>query len=274
MNVRALVVGPFSPWATLSRHRSLIRQMAWREVVGRYKGSLLGVLWSFLNPLLLLCVYTFVFGHVFKARWGLPNERTAEFALIFFVGMIVHGLFAECANRAPTLVVSNPNYVKKVVFPLESLGWVVVGAALFHAAVSTAVLLLAQIIVRGQLPITVIAFPLVVAAFLPAVVGCVWLLSSIGVYLRDLQQAIGLVTMAMLFLAPVFYPASMVSEPYRSWMSFNPLTFPIEQAREVLIWGRWPDGLGLTAYALVASLFAWFTLWWFQRTSKGFADVL
>jgi len=248
--------------------------MAWREVVGRYKGSLLGVLWSFLNPLFLLCVYTFVFGYVFKSRWGLPNEGTAEFAVVLFVGMIIHGLFAECANRAPSLIVGNPNYVKKVIFPLESLGWVAVGAALFHAAVSTFVLLLAQLVVRGQLPITVIAFPLVIAAFLPAVVGCVWILSSLGVFLRDVQQAIGLITMAMMFLAPVFYPASMLSEPYRSWLSLNPLTFPIEQAREVLIWGRWPNLFGLVVYGLCASLFAWFAFWWFQRTRDGFADVL
>jgi lipopolysaccharide transport system permease protein len=248
--------------------------MAWREVVGRYRGSLLGVLWSFFNPLLLLLVYTFVFGHIFKTRWGLPNEGTAEFAILLFVGLIVHSFFAECANRAPSLIVSNPNFVKKVVFPLETLTWVAVGGALFHSLVSTTVLLIAVALVLGRIPFTVIAFPLVLLAFLPAVAGTVWLLSSLGVYLRDLQQGVGIFTLALLFLAPVFYPSTMLAQPYRDLLSLNPLTFVIEQSREVLIWGHWPDWLGLALYAALASLFAWLSFWWFQRSRVGFADVL
>lgn len=263
-----------SPWAALARHFALVRQMTRREVIGRYRGAMLGVFWSFFNPLLLLLVYTFVFGHVFKARWGLPNEGQAEFAVILFVGMIIHGFFAECANRAPQLVVSNPNYVKKVVFPLETLSWVVVGTALFHALVSTLALLLALLLVRGPLPVTVVAFPFVLLSFIPAVVGVVWLLASLGVFIRDLQQAVGILTMALMFLAPVFYPATMLAEPYRKLLLLNPLTFIIEQSREALIWGRWPDWIGLGLYTVGASVFAWFAFWWFQRTRPGFADVL
>lgn len=263
-----------APLLSLSRNLALIRQMTRREVVGRYRGSLFGVLWSFFNPLLLLTVYTFVFGHVFKSRWGVQNEGTAEFAVILFVGMIIHGLLSECANRAPMLIVGNPNFVKKVVFPLETLAWTATGTALFHALVSTLVLLLAQLLLLGTLPITVLAFPVVILTFLPFVVGSVWLLSSIGVFVRDMQQAIGIITMAMMFLAPVFYPASMLAEPYRNWLALNPLTLIIEQAREVLVWGRWPDWMALARYGSLASAFAWLSFWWFQKTRSGFADVL
>ena len=274
MTMQARSVSPFTPWTTLFRHRVLIRKMTDREVVGRYRGSIMGVFWSFFNPLLLLAVYTFVFSEIFKARWGASGESRGEFAVLLFVGMIVHGLFAECANRAPSLIVGNPNYVKKVVFPLEVLPWVAVGAALFHALVSTLVLLLAQLVLFGRLPVTVIAFPLVLLVFLPAVVGTVWLLASFGVYLRDLQQAVGIATTAMLFLSPVFYPSSMLSRPYRDWLQYNPLTFVIEQAREVLVWGHWPDWVGLSIYGAGASVFAFLALWWFERTRGGFADVL
>lgn len=264
----------FGPVVSLCRHWSLIQQMAWREVVGRYKGSIFGVLWSFFNPLLLLAVYTFLFGHVFKSRWGLPNEGASEFAVVLFVGMIVHSLLAECANRAPTLIVSQPNFVKKIVFPLDTLAWVTAATALFHAFVSTLVLLIAQLILMHSLPITVIAFPLVIAVFLPVVVGTVWLLSSIGVFIRDMQQAVGIIMVALLFLAPVFYPSSMLAEQYRWVLALNPLTVIIEQARAVLIWGRWPDPVTLLTYGACGSLYASLSLWWFQKTRGGFADVL
>jgi lipopolysaccharide transport system permease protein len=267
-------LSPLAPVLALTNNWPLVRQMTLREVVGRYRGSILGVLWSFFNPLLLLTVYTFLFGHVFKSKWGLPNEGTAEFAVMLFVGMIVHSLLAECANRAPALVVNNANYVRKIVFPLETLAWVVVGTALFHALVSIVVLLLAQVVLMGVLPLTVLMLPVVLVSFLPVVVGTVWLLASIGVFVRDMQQAVVIFTLALLFLAPVFYPSSMLSEQYRWILSVNPLTLVIEQSRDVLIWGRLPDFLSLTLYFAAGCIYAWLALWWFQKTRPGFADVL
>lgn len=267
-------LSPLAPLLALTKNWPLVRQMILREVVGRYKGSILGVLWSFFNPLLLLTVYTFLFGHVFKSKWGLPNEGTGEFAVMLFVGMIVHSLLAECANRAPTLIVSNANYVRKIVFPLETLAWVVVGTALFHALVSIVVLLLAQVLLMGTFPLTVLMLPVVLICFLPVVVGTVWLLSSIGVFVRDMQQAVVILTLALLFLAPVFYPASMLSEDYRWILSANPLTLIIEQSRDVLIWGRGPDFPSLAVYFLAGCIYAWLAFWWFQKTRPGFADVL
>ncbi len=267
-----------SPRALLSslwKNRHLTWQLTRREVIGRYKGSTLGLLWSFLTPVLMLVVYTFVFSVVFKARWGTGgDESRSTFAVVLFAGLIVHGLFAEVLNRAPGLVLANVNYVKKVVFPLEILPVISMGAALFHALVSVLVLLAAFAFLNGHLPWTVVFLPLV---FLPLVVfalGVAWFLASLGVYLRDVGQVIGLLTTMLMFLSPIFYPVTALPERFQTWILANPLTFIIEQARAVLIWGKMPSFSGLTLYAVVASAVAWAGFVWFQKTRKGFADVL
>jgi lipopolysaccharide transport system permease protein len=123
-------VAPTEIARSLWRNRSLVRSLVQREVVGRYRGSFLGILWSFFNPVFMLLVYTFVFSVVFKARWGTASDSKTEFALVLFAGLLVFNVFAECFNRAPTLILSNVNYVKKVVFPLEILPWVTLGSTL------------------------------------------------------------------------------------------------------------------------------------------------
>lgn len=260
---------------SLWRNRQLIVQMARREVVGRYKGSAMGLAWSFLNPVFMLAVYTFVFSVVFRARWGIGGEESkTQFALVLFVGMIVHGLFAEVLNRAPVLILSNVNYVKKVVFPLEILPAISMGAALFHTLISLCVLLAAFILFNGHLHWTVVFTPLVFLPLIILTLGLAWMLASLGVFLRDVSQTIGLITTIMMFLAPVFYPITAIPEEFRPWILANPLTLMIEQAREVLIWGRLPDWTGLGIYTLVATVIAWTGYAWFQKTRKGFADVL
>jgi len=220
-------------------------------------------------------VYTFVFSVVFQMRWGLGEEESkTQFAVVLFVGMIVHGLLAEVLNRAPNLILSNVNYVKKVVFPLEILPVVSMGAALFHSLVSFGVLLLAFALFNGFLHWTAVLAPLVVLPLVILTLGLAWILASLGVFLRDVGQTIGVVTMVMLFLAPVFYPITAVPEELRPLMMANPLTFIIEQAREVLIWGRLPNWAGLGIYTLIATTVAWAGYAWFQKTRKGFADVI
>ncbi len=257
------------------RNRQLIVQMTKREVAGRYKGSVLGLIWSFFNPVFMLVVYTFVFSVIFKARWGVGGEESkTQFAVVLFVGMIVHGLFAEVLNRAPGMIISNVNYVKKVVFPLETLPVIAMGAALFHTFISLGVLLMAFVIFNGYLHWTVIFTPLV---FLPLVIltlGLAWMLASLGVFLRDVGQTIGIITTVMMFLTPVFYPITALPEEFRPWIMANPLTFIIEQTREVLIWGHLPNWFGLGIYIVVAIVVAWAGYAWFQKTRKGFADVL
>lgn len=256
-------------------NRQLITQMTKREVIGRYKGSLMGLLWSFLNPVFMLVVYTFVFSVAFNARWGVDDSETkTQFAVVLFVGLIVHSLFSEVLNRAPSVVLGNVSYVKKVVFPLEILPIISMGAALFHALISLGVLAIAFFIFNGFIHWTVVFFPIV---FLPLVIltlGVAWIVASLGVFVRDIGQSIGIITTVMLFLSPVFYPITAVPEEYRSIIMANPLTFIIEQAREVLIWGRFPDWIGLGKYAVISIAIAWIGFFWFQKTRKGFADVL
>ena len=261
--------------ASFWRNRSLVTVLVKREVVGRYKGSVLGIAWSFFNPLLMLTIYTFVFSVVFKSRWGVSTDETkTQFAIVLFVGMIVHGLFAEVINRAPGLITSNVNFVKKVVFPLDILPSVTIGAALFHSFISLGVLMAAFLLFNGYLNWTAIFIPLVLLPLIILTLGIAWMLASLGVFLRDLAQTTGIITMVMLFFSPIFYPVTALPVELRPWIMVNPLTFIIEQAREVLIWGHLPNWMGLGTYTLVAIAVAWAGYAWFQKTRKGFADVL
>lgn len=265
---------PVSPYRALVRHFALIVQMARRDVVGRYRGSFIGLFWSFFNPLLMLMIYTFVFGIIFNSRWNAQVSGHFQFAIILFAGLNINSMFAECANRAPTLIVENTNFVKKVVFPLEILSWSTLGSALFHLLVSTLVLLLISVCVNGAVPRTVVLFPVVVACFLPFVAGTIWLLASLGVFLRDLKQGIGIVTTALMFLAPILYPRELIPVRYRDLMYLNPLTVIVEASQNVLIWGKPPSWSHLGLYTLASCLFAWLAFAWFERSRRGFADVL
>jgi lipopolysaccharide transport system permease protein len=269
---------PLSP-ASLVRslwgHRELIQQMTKRDVIGRYKGSVMGLMWSFANPILLLAMYTLVFSVVFKARWGTgePESKT-QFAVLLFVGMIVHSLFSETLIRAPSLIMSNVSYVKKIVFPLEILPVVAMGASVFHAMVSVLVLAGALVLLNGFLPWTAIFLPLVLLPLIVLSLGIAWALASLGVFLRDVAQPIGVAMTVLLFASPVFYPVSALPEYVRPWLMLNPLTFIIEQARAVLIYGQLPHVVGLLLYSLVSLMVAWAGYAWFQKTRKGFANVL
>ncbi len=260
---------------SLWQHRQLIKQMAWREVIGRYKGSIMGLFWSFIHPVLMLTVYTFVFSIVFKAKWGSGGgESKAAFALILFVGLIVHGLLAEVLNRAPSLILSNVNYVKKVVFPLEILPVISLVSALFHSLISLGVLLLAFLAINSYLPWTVIFIPIILLPFIILVLGFAWLLAALGVFIRDIGQSISIITTIMMFMAPVFFPLSALPVKYHPYILANPLTFIIEQAREVLIFGNLPNWSGLAIFMSIAITFVWLGYSIFQKTRKGFADVL
>jgi len=258
---------------SLLRNRNLIVQMTKREVVGRYKGSIMGLAWSFFNPVFMLVVYTFVFSVIFKSRWGSGESQTL-FALVLFVGMIVLGLFSEVLNRSPSLILSNVNYVKKVVFPIEILPVIAMGAALFHTLISLGVLLAAFTLFNGYLHWTVIFIPLVLLPLVIVTLGISWMLAALGVFLRDVGQTIGIITTVLMFLSPVFYPVTAVPEKFRPFIMANPLTFIIEQARDVLIWGHLPNWIGLCIYIFTATLVAWAGYALFQKTRKGFADVL
>jgi lipopolysaccharide transport system permease protein len=236
----------------------------------------MGLFWSFVHPVLMLTVYTFVFSVVFKAKWGSigDEESQTSFALLLFAGLIVHGLFAEVLNQAPNQILNNVNYVKKVVFPLEILPIISLLTALFHSLVSICVLLIAFTAINLYLPWTVILIPIVLMPLIMLILGLAWVFASLGTFIRDIGQTIGIVTTVMLFLSPVFYPLSAMPDKYQPYIMANPLTFIIEQAREVLIFGNQPSWIGLGIYMSIATLVAWLGYSWFQKTRKGFADVL
>ncbi len=261
--------------ASLWRNRYLIKKSIQREVLGRYRGSVLGVFWSFFHPLFMLAVYTFVFSVVFKARWpSAASDSKVEFAMVLFAGLMVYAVFAECINRAPGLILANTSYVKKVVYPLEILPWISLGSAVFHLGISFLVWLLAYLVFFGLPSPSILLFPLVLVPLFLLTVGMSWWLASLGVYLRDVAQLVGIITTALMFLSPIFYAISSVPENFRFIMHLNPLTPIIEQAR-VVLFGRGGVDLLLLLYCYVSSLIiACLGFAWFQKTRKGFADVL
>ena len=261
---------------TLVWHRrQLISILAWQEIAGRYRGSFLGVLWPLLTPLIMLAVYTMVFGVIVPMRWpGAEDGGMGGIALRLLSGMLVHGLLAEVLTRAPGLVTSQANYVTKVVFPLEALAWVSLLTALFHVGLALTVLLAINGVVGGGFMLPQLALPLILAPFALVLVGLSLFLAALGVYARDLNQVIGPLVIVLMFLGPVFYPRSALPAGLRPWVALNPITVPIEQFRRVLFQGAWPDWgvLGLYSLAAVAVyLLGWAT---FRALKKGFADVL
>ncbi len=256
-------------------NRQLIAQLTSREIIGRYRGSVLGVFWSFVTPVFMLAIYTFVFSVVFKARWGLAGgESKAEFALLLFAGLIVFNLFSECLTRAPSLILSHATYVKKVVFPLEILPWVSMGSALFHAAISLLVWLIAYGVFYGHPHVSVLLLPVVLFPFVLLVMGLSWFLASLGVYLRDISNLIGTLLTVLMFLSPIFYPVSALPEKYRVYLYLNPLTPVVEQVRNILYWGGGVNWAAYVLYALMSLAVALMGFVWFQNTRRGFADVL
>ena len=234
-------------------------------------------MWTIINPILMLAVYTFVFGFVFKVRLdpsvSFENDHFS-FALLLFSGLIVYNIFSETLSRAPDLVLANTNYVKKIIFPLEILPWVNLGATLFHALISVSVLLIAFLSINHFIHWTIIFIPIILAPFLLLIVGISWFLAATGVFVRDIGQFIGLLLTMLLFLSPVFYPAAALPESLRDYLFLNPLSFIIEQLRAVILLGQFPDWQGLTIYSVIALAVAQIGFIWFEKTRKGFADVL
>lgn len=263
-----------NPFSVFGRYRSLSYELVKREVLGRYRGANFGLLWSLISPFLMLMVYTMAFGYILKSRWPGTSGSTTDFALILFVGLIIHGFFAECLTRAPQLILSNANYVKKVVFPLEILVWSMVFSALFHLTMNALVLLLLKWVWHGEIFWTTLLLPLIVLPLLILTVGVGWIVSALGVYLRDIGQFVGVLAAAMLFLSSAIVPVQSLPMEYRWVFYANPLTLIIDQAREVVIWGRMPDWTALAIYLLASIVVALVGYLVFQKMRKGFADVL
>lgn len=274
MGSRAVGRGPLAPFQVLWRHRVLLGQLARREIEGRYRGSVLGLLWTLIAPLVMLAVYTFVFSEIFQARWSSTVDSRGVFALLLFSGLILFNLFAEPFNRAPGLMLENVSYIKKVVFPLEVLPLVTMAGALFNAGVGFLILFAFYVPVLGWPPVTCLWLPVVILPLVLVTAGVAWFLAALGVFLRDLRQIAGLATTILMFLSPIFYPLEAIPERFRGLLLLNPLTIVLEESKAVLFWGHPPDWALWAASTGVAWLVAWLGFLWFTRTSRSFADVV
>lgn len=262
--------------ANISRIWSLFIQLTKREVESKYRGAGLGMFWTILTPLMMLGVYTFVFGTVFVSKWAVGGEPSSsfQFAVILFSGLIMFQVFADVVSRAPLLILQNSVLVKRVVFPLGLLVPVVLGAALFHAFISFLILLPFIWLLMGKVSLTVFYAPLIMAALSMMVLGIGWFLASLGTFVRDISQMIGAVTTALLFLSPIFFPLSALPEWIRPVIAFNPLSIPVEEMRNAVVFGQEPDFSRLGIYTAAACLVAAGGFAWFRSTRKAFADVL
>lgn len=265
------VVGPLQAFL---RHRTLTMELTKRDVLGRYRGASFGLLWSLISPFLLLCVYTFAFGTVMGSRWPQIGNGQTHFSIILFAGLIVHGLFSECLNRAPGLVLANPNFVTRIIFPLDILPWPMLLSALFHAFMNVLVFIALRLLIDGQFDWTIMLLPIVLLPMVVLMLGLAWFLASLGVYVRDISQITGVASMALLFLSSAMMPVESVPESYRWVFELNPLTPIIDQARNVMLWGQMPDWRLLGGYLAVAIAVLYAGRTWFVATRAGFADVL
>lgn len=265
---------PFLLFICAWQYRTLIARLAKREIDARYRGSILGVIWAFVVPILMLGVYTFVFSMVFRIRWEVPMEEKGAFALLLFSGLIIFNLFSECVTRAPGLMLENVSYIKKVVFPLEIMPLVSMQVALFNAAVSLMILLVFYLIVHGLPPVTILLLPVVVFPLVLLTLGLGWFLASLGVFLRDVQPFVGVATTMMMFLSPIFYPLSAIPEAYQGLIQLNPLTLVLNASKSVMFWGHMPQWADWFFYVMFSWVVGWLGFVWFQKTRKGFADVV
>lgn len=262
------------PFAALIRHKSLAWELSKRDVLGRYRGASFGLAWSVISPFLMLGVYAFAFGTVMKSRWPHQAGGDHSYAVILFVGLIVHGFVAECLIRSPTLVVGNPNFVKRVVFPLDVLPWPMVFSTLFHTLVSAIVLAMLMLVLEHHLHATFILLPLIFVPLVLLIMGVSWFLASFAVYFRDISQVMPVVTTALLFLSSAIVPISILPHSLQILFRLNPLTFFIDEARLVVLVGSQPNWWALGLVGLIGFVVAWLGHAWFVATQRGFADVL
>lgn len=263
-----------APFSALGRYRGLTRELVVRDILGRYRGATFGLFWSLLGPLMMLLVYTVAFGEILGSRWNQASNAEVPFGVVLFLGIMVHGFFAECLARAPRLMVDNSNYVKRVIFPLHILPWTVMLSAGFHLLANLVVFAVLAWLIAGTFSPWIVLAPVVLLPLALLAVAAGWVVSSLGVYLRDLNQAIPVVVTALLFLSSAIVPVDALPERYQLVFALNPLTFFIDEVREVALWGRLPDWAGWAWRGLGSVVVLYASYAWFRATSRGFADVL
>lgn len=270
--------GFFNPVAVirhLLQYRDLIGQFTRREVIGRYKGSCLGLMWAFIQPLIMLGVYTFVFSIIFEAKWGMsPEEGRLGFAMALFVGILTFNILGDVANAAPGLILGNANYVKKVIFPLEILPLVKLFGAVIHSLFGMAILVTGIFLSGLELKWTIFLLPVVWLPVMLFSLGWAYFLSSLAVFVRDVGQSVGLFVTMLFFLSPIFYPLKAVPESLRIYCRLNPVALFVEDARRVVLWGTYPDWPWFFAGLAISFGIFYMGFFWFMRSKKAFADVM
>lgn len=259
---------------TLYKNNYLLRQLVKKDIQQRYQGSVLGMLWSFIVPILMLVIYTFVFSEVFQAKWDINTEDKYQFALVLFCGLTAFNMVGEVMNRSTVLIVSNTNYVKKVIFPLEILPVVTVFSALFNAIISFLILIVAQLIIYHTVSSTIY---LIFLAMIPLIILCTGLglfISAISVYLKDVGNIVSVLVTVLMYMSPVFFPLTSVPESFRGVCEANPMTYIIENFRNVVLYGKMLDWKFYGISCVVAVVVYLLGKVVFMRAKEGFADVL
>ncbi|MFP6640423.1 MAG: ABC transporter permease [Myxococcota bacterium] len=263
-----------APITCLLDARQVVYYLTRKSIVLRYRGSALGIVWSFIVPALTLAIYTVVFGVVLRARWSTGESSTTQYALLLYLGLCVYWFVSECVSEAPSLIANHSNYVKKIVFPLDILPWVSVFDALFHSVIRLAVFVIVFSVLWGLPPWTIILLPIVWLPVCLWTLGLCWILAAAGVFLRDLREIISLMLIALLFLSPIFYPIDRLPALARNMVLLNPVALPVMQTRDVAYYGVIPDPLVWLAVATASAVFAWGGHAIFSRSRGAFADVV
>lgn len=253
-------------------------QFTVRSVEMRHRGSYLGVFWTVLNPLLMLAMYVVVFGFIFRSKFNaFPHETPVDYSLAVFMGLILFHLTADTIAAAPTYIITNPNLVKKVVFPLEILPLANTSATWFHFGISF-VLLLIACFVTGRPPSAsgLLWLPIILAPHVLFTVGLSWILAALGVFFRDISQVVGFTSQVLLYASGVFIPVHAMQTYPLLWniLKWNPLLHTVELSRRALLWDQ-PIDFQFLGYTWIAGTAVFlFGAWFFKKWQPAFADVL
>ncbi|MBY7896582.1 ABC transporter permease [Vibrio fluvialis] len=269
-----ILKGLLKPFSLLIENKEMIYSMAKKDVIGRYRGSVLGILWSFFNPLFMLGLYTFFFRFVFKAKWPDVGDTTADYAVMLFAGLVVHAMASDMIGRSAGTIVGNANLVKKVVFPVVILPWVTLLSSLFHMLISMIVLVMFFLISGGVLQWTLLLLPLILVPLVILFMGVGWFFSALGVYLRDIEQIMGTLITFLLFTSTVFFSIDHAPSAIKPLLMLNPITQIINDLRNILVYGLLPDFASLGIYSIVAIVVFYIGFAFFNKVQRGFADVL
>jgi lipopolysaccharide transport system permease protein len=268
-------VNPFGFVMDLWQHRELLWQFTLRNVELRHRGSHLGLLWSIVNPLLMLGLYVVVFGHIFGGSYKvLPDETKVDYALALFLGLTLFQLFSEVLGTSPQLIVGNPNFVKKVVFPLEVLPASAVGASIFHSLISLVLVLVGVVILGHGLSLHALWLPVILVPVVLLALGISWLVSALGVFFRDIAQLVAFATLVLMYGSAIFFPPSVLPTSLWLFLRFNPLLLAVDLARASVMWHQPINAIHLMYLIVVSVLVCAGGYWSFRRMAPWFADVL